>query len=80
VLPWWLLDKSSNQRATAALVSLTQQLAETEEVMYRIRAASWPRATLARVGQPIVRALQARFRRQSAAAMTRATRIDGVRR
>ena len=53
---------------------------ETDEVMYRIRAASWPRATLARVGQPIVRALQARFRRQSAAAMTRATRINGVRR
>jgi AcrR family transcriptional regulator len=26
VLLWWLLDKSSNQRATAALVSLTQQL------------------------------------------------------
>jgi AcrR family transcriptional regulator len=26
VLLWWLLDKSSEQRATAALVSLTQQL------------------------------------------------------
>jgi uncharacterized protein (UPF0548 family) len=52
---------------------------ETDEVMYRIRAISWPRATLARVGQPIVRLLQARFRRQSAAAMKRATR-DGVRR
>lgn len=46
---------------------------QTDEVMYRIRAMSWPRATLARVGQPIVRALQARFRRDSAAAMKRAT-------
>ena len=46
----------------------------TEEVMHRIRAASWPYATLARVGQPIVRVLQARFRRDSCAAMKRATR------
>jgi uncharacterized protein (UPF0548 family) len=44
----------------------------TAEVMYRIRATSWPQATLARVGQPIVRVLQARFRRHSAAAMKRA--------
>jgi uncharacterized protein (UPF0548 family) len=49
---------------------------QTDDVMYRIRAASWPRATLARVGQPIVRALQARFRRHSAAAMKRATGAD----
>jgi len=47
---------------------------QTDEVIYRIRAASWPRAALAHVGQPIVRALQARFRRHSAAAMERATR------
>ena len=47
---------------------------QTEEVVYRIRATSWPQATLARVGQPIVRALQARFRRDSAATMMRATR------
>ena len=33
----------------------------TDDVMYRIRATSWPQATLARVGQPIVRVLQARF-------------------
>lgn len=46
---------------------------QTDDVMYRIRATSWPRATLARVGQPIVRALQARFRRDSGAAMKRAT-------
>lgn len=51
----------------------------TEEVVYRIRATSAPQAALARLGQPIVRALQERFRRQSAAAMQRATRDDGVR-
>jgi uncharacterized protein (UPF0548 family) len=51
----------------------------TDAVMYRIRAASWPRATLAWLGQPIVRALQARFRAHSAAAMERATRRDGRR-
>jgi uncharacterized protein (UPF0548 family) len=45
----------------------------TTDVMYRIRAISWPQATLARIGQPIVRALQARFRRDSAIAMKRAT-------
>jgi uncharacterized protein (UPF0548 family) len=53
--------------------------AQTDEVMYRIRAASWPQATLARIGQPIVRVLQARFRRHSAAAMKRATGSNGVR-
>jgi uncharacterized protein (UPF0548 family) len=52
---------------------------ESNEVMYRIRATSKPRAALARAGQPIVRALQARFRRHSATAMTRATCADGVR-
>jgi uncharacterized protein (UPF0548 family) len=52
---------------------------QTEEVVYRIRAISWPQATLARVGQPIVRVLQDRFRDQSAAAMKRATRGNGVR-
>jgi uncharacterized protein (UPF0548 family) len=50
----------------------------TDEVIYRIRAISRPRATLARVGRPIVRLLQARFRAQSAAAMKRATRCGGV--
>jgi uncharacterized protein (UPF0548 family) len=58
---------------------------ETDVVMYRIRAKSWPHATLARVGRPIVRLLQARFRRHSAAAMKLATmklatRTSGVRR
>jgi uncharacterized protein (UPF0548 family) len=42
------------------------------DVKYRIRAVSWPQAFLARVGQPVVRLLQARFRRDSAAAMKRA--------
>jgi len=43
------------------------------DVMYRIRAVSRPQAALAWIGQPIVRVLQARFRRDSAAAMKRAT-------
>ncbi len=47
---------------------------QTDEVVYRIRAISWPQATLARVGQPIVRVLQERFRDQSAAVMKRAVR------
>jgi uncharacterized protein (UPF0548 family) len=46
----------------------------TEDVIYRIRATSGPQAMLTRIGQPIVRLLQARFRRDSAEAMRRATR------
>jgi uncharacterized protein (UPF0548 family) len=46
---------------------------KTNDVIYRLRATSWPQATLARIGQPIVRALQNRFRSDSAAAMKRAT-------
>ena len=45
---------------------------ETEEVVYRIRAVSKPRATLARIGYPFTRSLQARFRRDSIAALRRA--------
>jgi hypothetical protein len=45
-------------------------------VVYRLRAASRPRAALARLGKPIVRALQARFRRDSLAAMTRVNAHD----
>jgi uncharacterized protein (UPF0548 family) len=45
---------------------------DSGDVLYRIRAASWPQSPLARIGQPIVRLLQARFRRDSAAAMKRA--------
>jgi uncharacterized protein (UPF0548 family) len=52
---------------------------ETDEVIYRIRAVSWPQATLARVGQPLVRALQERVRHHSAAAMERAVRPHGSR-
>src|SRR5229473_376679 len=52
---------------------------ENDEVRYRIRATSKPQAALARMGQPIVRALQERFRRDSAAAMKRAIETDGVR-
>jgi uncharacterized protein (UPF0548 family) len=45
----------------------------SREVRYRIRAVSWPQSALTWIGQPIVRRLQARFRRDSAAAMKRAT-------
>lgn len=48
---------------------------DSEAVMYHIRATSWPRAPLAYVGQPIVRTLQARFRRDSVRAMKRAARL-----
>jgi uncharacterized protein (UPF0548 family) len=47
---------------------------ETDDVIYRIRATSRPQAMLARIGQPVVRVLQARFRAHSAAAMRRAVR------
>lgn len=39
------------------------------EVLYEIRAVSRPRAALAWIGYPLTRALQARFRRDSTAAM-----------
>ena len=43
---------------------------ETGAVTYRIRAASRPRAVLARLGYPIARLLQARFRRESVRVMS----------
>lgn len=49
------------------------------DVMYRIRAASRPRAALAWIGYPLVRALQSRCRRDSGAAMKRATALGAVR-
>jgi len=49
---------------------------ESDDVLYRIRAVSWPQSPLARIGQPIVRHLQARFRRDSGAAMRRAVSED----
>jgi uncharacterized protein (UPF0548 family) len=50
-------------------VSLNQA---SQAVMYRIRAASRPRAALARLGYPAVRMLQDRFRRESGEALRRA--------
>ena len=44
----------------------------SEEVCYQIRAGSKPRAVFARIGYPITRLLQARFRRDSIKAMQRA--------
>jgi uncharacterized protein (UPF0548 family) len=48
------------------------QEADTGEVVYTIRAVSKPHSILARCGYPVARALQARFRRDSTAAMQRA--------
>ena len=45
---------------------------DTEEVIYRIRAVSKPRAVLARIGYPYARISQSRFRRDSIAALKRA--------
>ena len=45
---------------------------ESDEVVYRIRAVSKPRAAMARIGYPFTRSLQARFRRDSIAALRRA--------
>jgi uncharacterized protein (UPF0548 family) len=44
---------------------------QSGEVAYRIRAVSWAQSPLAWIGQPIVRLLQAQFRKDSAAAMKR---------
>lgn len=51
---------------------------KTGDVKYRIRAVSQPRAALARLGYPIARRLQARFRRESAAVMKRAVATSEV--
>jgi uncharacterized protein (UPF0548 family) len=48
---------------------------ESEAVIYRIQAVSKPRAALARLGYPIARYFQERFRRDSTQALRRA--IDG---
>jgi uncharacterized protein (UPF0548 family) len=48
---------------------------QSGEVSYVIRAASRPRAALARLGYPMVRQLQARFRRDSARVMQRAAAL-----
>ena len=44
----------------------------SQAVSYRIRAASRPRAALARIGYPAARMLQARFRQDSGEALRRA--------
>lgn len=49
-------------------------LNERDEVIYRIRAVSKPQASLARLGYPYTRMLQARFRRDSARALNAAVR------
>ena len=54
-------------------VSLNPQ---NQEVTYRIRAASKPRAPAARIGYRLTRWLQGRFRRDSIAAMVRAIAAD----
>jgi uncharacterized protein (UPF0548 family) len=48
--------------------------AKAQEVIYRIRAVSKPRAALALAGYPVTRMFQERFRRDSIAAMKRAAR------
>jgi uncharacterized protein (UPF0548 family) len=48
---------------------------ETDEVRYRIRAVSRPRALLAWCGYPVTRAIQARFRVDSGRAMQRAVAL-----
>lgn len=50
---------------------------ESEDVTYRIRAVSKPRAALAWIGYPITRVFQERFRRDSLIAVRRAVRAGG---
>lgn len=49
---------------------------ESDEVIYRIQAVSKPHAALARIGYPIARHFQARFRRDSTSALRRAILKD----
>jgi uncharacterized protein (UPF0548 family) len=51
---------------------------ESGEVTYRIRAVSKPRAALAVLGYPYSRLCQARFRRESIAAMERAVNSRSI--
>jgi len=50
-------------------------MTESEEVTYRIRAVSKPRAVIARIGYLYARMSQSRFRRDSIAAMRRAINV-----
>lgn len=63
---------AGDSRFGFAYGTLTNHAEAGEELFHRIRAASRPRASLARMGYPLVRRLQARFRRDSAEAMKRA--------
>jgi len=45
---------------------------ESEEVIFRIQAVSRPRATIARIGYPIARYFQERFRQDSTSALRQA--------
>ena len=56
--------------------SFEVSMTDSEEVTYRIRAVSKPRAVLARIGYPYARISQSRFRRDSIAAMKRALMTD----
>ena len=83
----YLVDSNDDRRFGFAYGTLTNHAesgeelfdvfvdAETQQVVYGIRAISWPQAAITHMGQPIVRILQARFRRDSAEAMRRAVRI-----
>jgi uncharacterized protein (UPF0548 family) len=83
-------DEESGRRFAFAIGTLTnhaesgEELFEvvlepgTDDVIFRIRAVAQPRARLARFGAPLVRALQARFRRDAIAAMKRATRSVSI--
>jgi uncharacterized protein (UPF0548 family) len=57
--------------------SFTVQIEPDGLVTYRLRAVARPRALVARLGYPFTRALQARFRADSATAMKRAVRGEG---
>jgi uncharacterized protein (UPF0548 family) len=48
---------------------------ESEEVVYKIRAVSKPRAMMAKLGYPFTRMLQARFRRDSIIALREAIKV-----
>jgi len=62
----------ANHAETGEEIFKVSMNAETGSVAYSIRAASRPRAALARLGYPMTRTLQGRFRRDSARAMARA--------
>lgn len=53
-------------------IFVVSMMTESDDVTYKISAASQPRAVLARIGYPYTRFCQARFRRDSIAAMKRA--------